>query len=154
MAVVAAALLLPSRAREDQEEGHGRLRHFRRFRRYAGLFCHALPSRMDVGCGKRTFHHLRFFRSLSQLHPFADHAGCALCPDYPCAAVLLQPQADQDLRGLAILSSVLASEAYGYAYVSVWCFFAAMLSLYLVYMIRHLATAGLGWQTVSTRREG
>lgn len=40
---------------------------------------------------------------------------------------------------LAVLSSVLASEAYGYAYVSVWCFFAAVLSLYLVYMVRHLA---------------
>ncbi len=41
--------------------------------------------------------------------------------------------------GLVALSSVLASEAYGYAYVSVWCFFAALLSLYLVYMIRLLA---------------
>jgi hypothetical protein len=40
--------------------------------------------------------------------------------------------------GLAALSMVLASAAYGYAYVSVWCFFAAVLSLYLVYMIRHL----------------
>jgi len=40
--------------------------------------------------------------------------------------------------GLVVLSMVLASTAYSYAYVSVWCFFAAMLSLYLVYMIRHL----------------
>jgi hypothetical protein len=40
---------------------------------------------------------------------------------------------------LAVLSSVLASEAYGYAYVSIWCFFAAVLSLYIVYMIRRLA---------------
>ena len=40
--------------------------------------------------------------------------------------------------GLVALSMLLASEAYGYAYVSVWCFFAAVLSLYLVYMIRHL----------------
>jgi hypothetical protein len=44
---------------------------------------------------------------------------------------------------LAVLSSVLASEAYGYAYISVWCFFAAVLSLYLVYMIRHLVAAGV-----------
>jgi len=44
---------------------------------------------------------------------------------------------------LAILSSVLASEAYGYAYVSVWCFFTAVLSLYLVYMIRRLVAAGI-----------
>lgn len=39
--------------------------------------------------------------------------------------------------GLVALSMVLASEAYSAAYVSVWCFFAAVLSLYLVYMIRH-----------------
>jgi hypothetical protein len=42
---------------------------------------------------------------------------------------------------LAALSMVLASAAYGYAYVSVWCFFAAVLSLYIVYMIRYLAAA-------------
>jgi hypothetical protein len=40
---------------------------------------------------------------------------------------------------LAAISSVLASEIYGYAYVSVWCFCAAVLSLYLVYMIRLVA---------------
>ena len=39
---------------------------------------------------------------------------------------------------LLVLSMLLASEAYSYAYVSVWCFFAAVLSLYLAYMIRHL----------------
>lgn len=44
--------------------------------------------------------------------------------------------------GLAAVSMVLASAAYGYAYVSVWCFFAAALSLYLVYMIHHLVAAG------------
>ena len=42
--------------------------------------------------------------------------------------------------GLAALSMLLASESYSYAYVSVWCFFAAVLSLYLVYMIRKLVT--------------
>lgn len=41
--------------------------------------------------------------------------------------------------GLIALSVVLASLAYGYAFVSVWCFFAAVLSLYLAYMIRKLA---------------
>jgi Family of unknown function (DUF6629) len=40
---------------------------------------------------------------------------------------------------LIALSMELASEAYGYAYVSVWCFFAAVLSLYLVFMIRRFA---------------
>ncbi len=44
---------------------------------------------------------------------------------------------------LIVVSVVLASEAYSYAYVSVWCFFAAALSLYLVYMIRHLVAAEL-----------
>ncbi|HLP97271.1 MAG TPA: DUF6629 family protein [Sideroxyarcus sp.] len=39
---------------------------------------------------------------------------------------------------LVALSMVLAAEIYGYAYVSVWCFFAAALSLYLVFMLRHL----------------
>lgn len=41
---------------------------------------------------------------------------------------------------LVVLSVILASEAYAHAYVSVWCFFAAVLSLYLVHMIRDLAT--------------
>jgi hypothetical protein len=40
--------------------------------------------------------------------------------------------------GLVALSMVLTSAVYGYAYVSVWCFFAAVLSLYIVYMIRYL----------------
>lgn len=40
---------------------------------------------------------------------------------------------------LVVMSMVLASAAYNEAFVSVWCFFAAVLSLYLVYMIRRLA---------------
>jgi hypothetical protein len=52
--------------------------------------------------------------------------------------------------GLVASSMLLASAAYGYAYVSVWCFFAAALSLYLVFMIRHLVAAGHG---VPTRSE-
>lgn len=40
---------------------------------------------------------------------------------------------------LAGLSSVFTSLYYQYAYVSVWCYFAALLSLYLVFMIRQLA---------------
>jgi hypothetical protein len=38
----------------------------------------------------------------------------------------------------------LASAAYGYAFVSVWCFFAAVLSLYLVFMIRRLGSVARG----------
>lgn len=56
--------------------------------------------------------------------------------------------------GLAALSMMLTSAAYGYAYVSVWCFFAAVLSLYLVYIIRHLVAAGQDGHTVPTRNEG
>ena len=44
---------------------------------------------------------------------------------------------------LAALSMVLASTAFGYAYVSVWCFFAAVLSLYIVIMIRHLVSESI-----------
>jgi hypothetical protein len=54
---------------------------------------------------------------------------------------------------LAALSMLLASEAYGYAYVSVWCFFAAVLSLYLVYMIRHLVAARQDTSTLPARNE-
>ena len=39
---------------------------------------------------------------------------------------------------LVALSMALASAAYNAAFISVWCFFAAVLSLYLVYMIRCL----------------
>lgn len=42
---------------------------------------------------------------------------------------------------LVVLSMALAGEAYNAAFVSVWCFFAALLSLYIVYMIRQLAAA-------------
>jgi hypothetical protein len=42
----------------------------------------------------------------------------------------------RNFGGLVALSMVLASLAYGYAFVSVWCFFAAVIALYLVYMIR------------------
>lgn len=40
------------------------------------------------------------------------------------------------------LSMVLALAAYDYAIVSVWCFFAAVISLYLVYTMRGLAAEG------------
>ena len=55
---------------------------------------------------------------------------------------------------LVILSMMLASETYSYAYVSVWCFFAAVLSLYIVYMIRHLVAGGQRGHTVPMRSEG
>jgi hypothetical protein len=47
--------------------------------------------------------------------------------------------------GLVGLSMVLAMAVYDYAFISVWCFFAAVLSLYLVLLIRRLVaeTGGL-----------
>lgn len=39
---------------------------------------------------------------------------------------------------LVVISVVLASMFYGYAFVSVWCFFAAVLSIYLSDMIRRV----------------
>lgn len=41
---------------------------------------------------------------------------------------------------LVALSMALTAAAYGYAFVSVWCFFAAVISIYLVMMIRRLAS--------------
>lgn len=70
------------------------------------------------------------------------------------AAIVLLPlllTADRLLRrfGLLIgLSMVLASALYGYAFVSVWCFFAAALSLYLVHMVRVKARVGGAGATV------
>jgi len=55
---------------------------------------------------------------------------------------------------LVALSSALTSAAYGYAYVSVWCFFAAVLSLYLVYMISRLVAAEQDGRTLPARSEG
>lgn len=46
----------------------------------------------------------------------------------------------QIFGGLVALSSLLASMVVNEAFVSVWCFFAAVLSLYLVNMIRRYAT--------------
>lgn len=43
---------------------------------------------------------------------------------------------------LVALSIALASAAYGYAFVSVWCFFAAVLSIYFVFVLRRLAGTG------------
>ncbi len=47
------------------------------------------------------------------------------------------------LRGFGVLIAVsvlVCSVYYAYAFVSVWCFFAALISIYLVYVIRRLAS--------------
>ena len=74
--------------------------------------------------------------------PYRDSIHLPLTPAALYALTVLVPLLLSSHRqikifgGLIVLSSVLASEIYGYAYISVWCFFAALLSLYLVYMIR------------------
>ncbi|MBO9999528.1 MAG: hypothetical protein J7641_11070 [Cyanobacteria bacterium SID2] len=40
--------------------------------------------------------------------------------------------------GLIVLSVIFTYEVFNYAFVSVWCFFAAVLSLYLVYIMPRL----------------
>ncbi len=66
------------------------------------------------------------------------------------AVIVLVPLLFSSLRYLRIfgvlvaLSVVLASVSYGYAFVSVWCFFAAVLSLYLAYLVREVKVAGAG----------
>lgn len=76
--------------------------------------------------------------------PFRSSIHIPITPAALYALTILVPllfSSHRQIRifgGLVLLSVVLASEAYSYAYVSVWCFFAAVLSLYIVYMIRRL----------------
>jgi hypothetical protein len=59
----------------------------------------------------------------------------------PYALIVLVPLLFSTLRELRLfgvlvaLSIVVASLAYGYAFVSVWCFFAALLSFDLAYIV-------------------
>jgi hypothetical protein len=55
---------------------------------------------------------------------------------------------------LVMFSMVFASDVYSYAYVSVWCFFAAVLSLYIVYIIRRLVAAAQNGHAVTARNQG
>lgn len=50
---------------------------------------------------------------------------------------------------LVLLSMALASVAYNQAFISVWCFFAAVLSLYLVHMMRAMAGKAVSGQTAT-----
>jgi hypothetical protein len=80
--------------------------------------------------------------------PYRSSIHLPITPAALCALTILVPLMFSSHRlirifgWLAALSSLLTSEAYGYAYISVWYFFAAVLSLYVVYMIRHLVAAG------------
>ena len=75
--------------------------------------------------------------------PFRGPFHLPITPAALYALIVLVPLFASSRRLIVIfgvllaLSMELASEAYGYAYVSVWCFFAALLSLYLVFMIQY-----------------
>lgn len=76
--------------------------------------------------------------------PYRGNIHIPITPVMLYAFIILVPllfSSHRQIRifgGLVVLSVVLASAAYNKAFVSVWCFFAAVLSLYLVYMIRRL----------------
>lgn len=79
--------------------------------------------------------------------PYRGPISIGIPPSALYALIILIPLLSSSHRhirifgGLVVCSVVLASVAYGHAFVSVWCFFAAVLSLYLVYMI-HQQTVG------------
>lgn len=79
--------------------------------------------------------------------PFRGPFSIGIPPSALYGLIILVPLLGSSLRhlrifgGLVALSIVVASLAYGYAFVSVWCFFAALLSLYLVYMLSRAAEA-------------
>lgn len=76
--------------------------------------------------------------------PFRSSIHLPIKPAALYALVILVPLLFSSFKGLrvfgwlAALFSVLTSQFYGHAYISVWCFFAAVLSLYLVHMLRQL----------------
>lgn len=53
-----------------------------------------------------------------------------------CLSALLQLRV---LGGLVALSMIVTYLFFNYAFVSVWCFFAAVLSLYLIYVLRSVS---------------
>lgn len=88
-------------------------------------------------------HHIVYSIAVPQQHrvrlgipPSALYGLIILVP------LLLSSHRHIRLFGVMIfLSIAVASLAYGYAFVSVWCFFAALLSLYLVQMVTRNGSA-------------
>lgn len=74
--------------------------------------------------------------------PYRGSISLGIRPNVLYALIVLVPLLFSSLRHLRIfgvmiaVSMLLASEVYGHAYISVWCFFAAVLSLYVLVMIR------------------
>ena len=76
--------------------------------------------------------------------PYRGPIHLGIPPSALYALVILVPLLFSSHRGirtfgiLVVCSVLLASLAYGYAFVSVWCLFAAVLSFYLVFMLAAL----------------
>lgn len=76
--------------------------------------------------------------------PYRGPISIGIPPSALYALIILVPLLFSSQRhfrifgGLVAVSIVAASVFYGYAFVSVWCFFAAVLSLYLVVMLRRV----------------
>lgn len=74
--------------------------------------------------------------------PFRSNVSIPIPASIPYAMIILLPllfSSHQALRNFGVmvaLSMVLAMLVYGYALVSVWCFLAAALSFYMVYIIQ------------------
>jgi hypothetical protein len=112
------------------------------FGAFAGTLVYAVivthPEWMSVVVREHSIHYGFTVPYRSSIHlPITPSALYGLIVLVP---LLLSSHNKIKIFGLLIIASVeLASEAYSYAYVSAWCFFAAVLSLYLVYMIRQFA---------------
>lgn len=102
---------------------------------YAVMLLH--PEWMSVGMREHSIHY-------NFSVPFRSSIHIPLTPAALYGVTILVPllfSSYKQIRifgGLVFLSMVFASKVYSATYVSVWCFFAAVLSLYLVYMIRRV----------------
>ena len=89
--------------------------------------------------------------------PYRSSFHLWLTPAAVYALTILVPLLSSSHRHIRIfgalvaVSMALASKVLDHAYVSVWCFFAAVLSLYLVYMIRELVAETKPSPEMSTR---
>jgi len=144
VAVVAAAVQLPCRAVRSGQIGKLRRRVIggcAAFGAFAGTLVYAVmlmhPEWMTIAV--RHTPSSTTLPSLAQPHPHT------VTPVTLYGLTILVPLLFSSHRRirvfgvLVILSMALASAAYNKAFVSVWCFFAAVLSLYLVQMIRRVA---------------
>jgi len=104
-----------------------------------GLYAVHQADGMSVSVRENSIHYSYIVPYRSSIHlpvtPAALYALTLLVP------LFFSSHGKVRIFGMLIASSMtLTSVAYSAAYVSVWCFFAALLSLHLVYMIRDFAS--------------